>query len=281
MFNVINTRPSERADGLNQALQQAGYAVTPLPLLELVAEPFALIQQPLSAIRQVAVVVVVSPATAQLGLAGLQQLGILTSQLDCQWVAVGQGTAKILQQAGLTVQIPTLETSEGMLALDVFQPLTQAHESAVKDLETVLGTVMFWRGYGGRQFMLKQLASQQAVLSVNLYRRQLPAASRLHYQHLLDQYPLDQHRVDHPHALLISSGVSWQHWLELGQQFGWMMPRYILVLGQRVHQHVCDYISQKLPAMTADLGRQPQVILLDNLEPATLLMQLEQLQKCQ
>ncbi|RYY79716.1 MAG: uroporphyrinogen-III synthase [Moraxellaceae bacterium] len=277
MLDVINTRPSERADGLNQALQQAGYSVTQLPLLELVAEPFALIQQPLSTIRQVAVVVVVSPAAAQLGLAGLQQLGILPGQLDCQWVAVGQGTAKILQQTGLTVQIPTLETSEGMLALEVFQPPTQTDQSAVSGL----GTVMFWRGYGGRQFMLKQLASQQAVLSVNLYRRQLPASSSLHYQHLLDQHRLEQHMVDHPQVLLISSGVSWQHWLELGQQFGWIMPCYILVLGQRVYQQIHQYISQHCQAMRSDLAKPPRVILLDNLEPATLLMQLEQLQKCQ
>ena len=281
MFNVINTRPSERAEGVNQALQQAGYAVTPLPLLELVAEPFAHIQQPLSAIRQVAVVVVVSPAAAQLGLAGLQQLGILPSQLDCQWVAVGQGTAKILQQAGLTVQVPALETSEGMLALEVFQPFTQTHESALKDLETVLGTVMFWRGYGGRQFMLKQLASQQSVLSVNLYHRQLPASSSQHYQDLLAQHQLTQHRVDHVQVLLISSGVSWQHWVALGQQFGWMIPDYILVLGQRVYQQIGQYISQHGPARHDDVAKPPRVMLLDNLEPATLLMQLEQLKKCQ
>jgi len=69
MLHVLNTRPAERADGLNQALQQAGYRVSQLPLLELVAEPFEAIQPQLSEIWQVAVVVVVSPAAAQLGLA--------------------------------------------------------------------------------------------------------------------------------------------------------------------------------------------------------------------
>lgn len=268
MLHVLNTRPAERAAPLSQALQQAGYAVTEFPLLELVAVPFASIQSTLAEIRQAAVVVVVSPAAAQLGLEGLRQLNILPGQLACQWVAVGRGTASVLAQAGIAARIPVLETSEGMLALDVFTSL-QAQPASEK-------LVMFWRGHAGRQFMLKQLASQQRVMSVNLYERQLPGASRQRYQQLLNQPP---------QVLLISSGVSWQNWLQLGQQFGMIRPAYILVLGQRLAQKV----RQQLHGMPVDLrasanghvANSSKVIQLENLNPASVLAALAPLAKCQ
>lgn len=277
MLHVLNTRPAERADGLNQVLQQAGYRVSQLPLLELVAEPFEAIQLQLSEIWQVAVVVVVSPAAAQLGLAGLKQLAILPSQLACQWVAVGQGTAAILAQAGITAQVPSLETSEGMLALDIFQQAQHSTASCtITSDSAAAGPIMFWRGHGGRQFMLKQLASQQQVISLNLYDRQLPKSSKAQYQQLLN-HP--------PQVLIITSGVSWQHWLELGQQFGAMTPPYILVLGQRIYQKICQQTAHITVTTTAYANtchaNSPKVILLENLNPASILAMLDQLQKCQ
>ncbi|TEU28518.1 uroporphyrinogen-III synthase [Alkanindiges illinoisensis] len=277
MLHVLNTRPAERADGLNHALQQAGYRVSQLPLLELVAEPFEAIQPQLSKIWQVAVVVVVSPAAAQLGLAGLKQLDILPSQLACQWVAVGQGTAAILAQAGITAQVPALETSEGMLALDIFQQAQHSTASCNKTSDSAAaGPIMFWRGHGGRQFMLKQLASQQQVISLNLYDRQLPKSSKAQYQQLLN-HP--------PQVLIITSGVSWQYWLELGQQFGAMTPPYILVLGPRIYQKICQQTAHMTVTTTAYANtchaNSPKVILLENLNPASILAMLDQLQKCQ
>lgn len=277
MLHVLNTRPVERADGLNQALQQAGYQVSQLPLLELVAEPFEAIQPQLSEIWQVAVVVVVSPAAAQLGLAGLKQLDILPSQLACQWVAVGQGTAAILAQAGIHAQVPALETSEGMLALGIFQQAQHSTAScAITSDSAATGSIMFWRGHGGRQFMLKQLAGWQQVISLNLYDRQLPKSSKAQYQQLLN-HP--------PQVLIITSGVSWQHWLELGQQFGTMTPPYILVLGQRIYRKICQQAAHMtvttMPHIQTCNLTMPKVILLESLNPASILAMLNQLQKCQ
>lgn len=263
MLHVLNTRPTERADGLNQALQQAGYRVSALPLLELVAEPLDTIQQPLAEIRQVAVIVVVSPAAAQLGLDALKQLNIVPSQLTCQWVAVGQGTATVLAQAGIKAHIPLLETSEGMLALDVFQQ--DSHSPASK-------IIMFWRGHGGRQFMLRQLTSQQQVISVNLYHRQLPEHSQLNYQQLFN---------NPPQVLLISSGVSWQNWLQLGQQFGPIVPEYILVLGQRIYQKISQQAHILHRFGPDGKAVYPKAMLLESLNPATIVAVLDQLQKCQ
>lgn len=242
-WHVVNTRPTERADALNIALQQAGYQLTALPLLELVAEPLDAVQQPLAAIDQANVVVVVSPTAAQIGLDYLARLGIEASTLACRWVAVGQATAQILIQAGLQASIPDIETSEGILALSLFNQADLALQ------------VMFWRGHGGRQFMLQQLQNQQHhIISVNLYQRQLPAAATQIYQQLL-QHP--------PQVLIVSSGVSWQHWLSLRQEFGAIELSYVLVLGQRIFQKICKDINC--------MNHLPQVIALDSLQPDYIL----------
>ncbi|XID75125.1 uroporphyrinogen-III synthase [Alkanindiges sp. WGS2144] len=253
MLHVVNTRPGDRALGLTTVLQQTGYQVSSLPLLELIAEPFDdQLQQQLIQIRMTDIVVVVSPTAVELGLTYLQQLNIELASLTCQWVAVGQGTAEMLQQAGIFPQVPAIETSEGMLALDVFQVSGQPV------------TIMFWRGHGGRTLMLQTLqAQQQHTMSVNLYRRQLPAASKQQYISLLQNLP---------DVLLISSGASWQHWLQLGTEHGPLIPPYILVLGERVQQLVKNDV-QRLQANS-------QIILLSDLQPDSILQALQQLQKC-
>ncbi len=249
MLHIVNTRPTDRAAALTHTLTQAGYAVSCLPLLELVPAPFtAALQQQLAHIEQADIVVVVSPTAVELGLAYLQQLAINPVALKCQWIAVGQGTAEVLSRAGIDSVVPRIETSEGMLDLEVFQHAATALN------------VMFWRGHGGRQLMLQTLQLQQHhTSSINLYSRQLPHQSKLRYQQLLNQ---------RPDVLLISSGASWQHWLELGQQYQPLMPAYILVLGERVQQIIQAYLDKQLKT---------KVILLQDLQPARILNALQHL----
>ena len=92
----INTRPEDRASTLTQALQEVGYQVEALPLLELVAEPFLeSLQQLYQQLEQVQVIVVVSPTAVEVGMRYLQQAGISLDQLKhVQWIAVGQATAQ-------------------------------------------------------------------------------------------------------------------------------------------------------------------------------------------
>lgn len=251
-LHIVNTRPADRAAALTAYLIQAGYQVSCLPLLELVAQPHTLeLQQQLSQTPQVDIVVVVSPTAVQLGLAHLQQLGVDATALKCHWIAVGQGTADVLLQAGIHAVVPRIETSEGMLALDIFQQYDASF------------TVMFWRGFGGRQFMLQTLQKQQhQTISVNLYRRQLPSDSADLYQQLLS------HKPD---VLLISSGASWQNWLEIGQKFQQhIIPAYILVLGERVQQMIESSLAEPL---------QTNVILLEDLRPQLIVSVLQQLFK--
>jgi hypothetical protein len=67
----------------------------------------------------------------------------------------------------------------------------------------------------------------------------------------------------------VSSGVSWQNWLHLAQQFGGIELKYVLVLGQRIYQKILIDINS--------LSNPPQVIALDSLQPDYILEVLQQL----
>lgn len=252
-LHVINTRPAERATALTNALIAAGYQVSEFPLLELQACPLDdLLMQQLYQIKQMQVVVVVSPTAAELGLQAMTSLGIQPETLDIYWIAVGKGTARRLAEAGIKALVPDMETSEGMLQLQLFEKLTRLDAKHL----------MIWRGYGGLRFMFDQLKQQGwQVQDVNLYRRQLPEQSRKQFSKLCEQVP---------DVLLISSGQSWQYWQQLAQQ-RLFYPKFILVLGQRV----CSQIMQELNVLRLSL--QPQVIEVADLQPASVLAILQHL----
>lgn len=264
IWQVINTRPLERAEPLTSALKQAGFDVVELPLLELVACPFdEVMQQQLNQIHAAKNIVVVSPTAAKLGLQYLQQLGISPRTLSAQWVAVGQGTANELKAHGLAVTIPEVETSEGMMSLDIF-----AADSLVEPQPHKGNLIMFWRGYGGRRFMLEQLITQgQRVIDINLYQRKLPLQSISRYNTLFEHVP---------DVLLVSSGQSWQHWQQLAAQHQRqpIYPKVILVLGARVYQQI---VSTLISAGAIS----SHVVQMDDLQPSSIVKVLKQLQKCE
>ncbi|QER40810.1 uroporphyrinogen-III synthase [Acinetobacter suaedae] len=219
-MRFINTRPKDRADRLTQAMQGAGYEVECLPLLELIAEPFSeALQQLYQQLDQVQVIVAVSPTAVDIGMRYLDLAGIALHQLThIRWIAVGQATAKALAQFGIQSDVPAVESSEGMLDL----PLLKQQKNLQK--------IAFWRGLGGRQFMMQQL-QQKGVTIANfvLYRRQCPQESFIKFPQLLERMKSDQ-----PVAVLISSEASWQNWLQLCAQNPCKRTWIYLVLGERL-----------------------------------------------
>lgn len=166
----INTRPQDRASTLTEALVDAGYQVETLPLLELTAVPFSIeLQQLYQQLEQTQVIVVVSPTAVEVGMRYLQQANIDLVQLThIRWIAVGQATAQALAKFKIESLVPKVESSEGMLDLPILKQQDQ------------LKQIAFWRGLGGRQFMMQQLQQQGvSVLNFVLYRRQCPELSVL------------------------------------------------------------------------------------------------------
>lgn len=258
-MQFINTRPVERAQALTQCLRQAGIDVVELPLLELVARPCSTQLQTLyRQLVDVQVIVVVSPTAVQLGMQQLQQSGLQLAQLQhIKWVAVGQTTAQLLQEYGVESSVPEVETSEGMLSLPIFQNN--------KDLKKIA----FWRGEGGRQFMMQQcLVDQLEVLNFVLYERQLPQQTWAKYQTLLSAHTKDPQSYIH----CVSSEASWLNWLVLNQQHPELINQcQYLVLGERLYQILQEY--KKKNAMCFNIST------LENLKVSTVLQHVMQLQR--
>lgn len=248
---LINTRPADRSQALSQRLQAAGYRVLELPLLELAACPYSSqLQQLYQRLPQAQIIVVVSPTAVEIGMEYLEQSAIDLPQLQqVQWVAVGQTTAEALSHYGVHSWVPELETSEGMLKLSIFEQRSD------------LSTVAFWRGEGGRQFMMQSLQSRAIeVLNFVLYQRFCP---QLSHQRFIEMAPqLEQESG--PVVVTISSEASWLNWLMLGQASPQLVSQcHYLVLGPRLYE--------LLHAYQRDHNVHFHVLQLDSLKPDAVL----------
>lgn len=248
----INTRPEDRADALTQALLSVGYRVEALPLLELVAEPFSDVLQHLyQQLDETQVIVVVSPTAVEIGMRYLQQAGIQLAQLKhIQWIAVGQATAHALAKFDIVSDVPEVENSEGMLEL----PILKQREN--------LNKIAFWRGKGGRQFMMQQLQQQGvSILNFVLYRRQCPEGSKTGFLNIVQKLDPNQ-----PTAVLISSEASWQNWLQLCGQSSSDVQWIYLALGERLTKILTDSQVQ--------LGDAINIIQLENLTASEIIQRM-------
>ncbi|SPL71890.1 uroporphyrinogen-III synthase [Acinetobacter stercoris] len=220
----INTRPKDRAERLTEVLTRSGVKVIDFPLLILSAIPLSKqLEQLYSQLDSVEVIVVVSPTAANIGMQYLQQSGLQLSRLShIQWIAVGQATATTLSRYGIRSDVPRVETSEGMLDLDIFKQ------------QKNLQAVAFWRGEGGRQFMMQSLLDQGIqVFNFLLYERHCPEQSKLQFSELKHEILNTEDTV----VMCISSEASWRNWLNLCQnQIEILQKCYYLVLGERLYQ---------------------------------------------
>lgn len=253
----INTRPADRAQPLSEGLKAVGIDVLELPLLELKAEPWneGLAEQ-YAQLASVQIIVVVSPSAVHFGMQGLQQAGLSVQALQhIKWVAVGIATAQALLEYGFESDVPKVETSEGMLRLTVLQQLP----SNV--------SVAFWRGEGGRQFMMDCLLEQgNRVLNFVLYSRNCPEQSlQIFKQHLISLHSQPKF------AVLMSSEASWNYWLQLLSEHQELLNRASLfVLGERVEHLIEQYRLKHHFTYT--------VIQLQDMKINTILKQLKMIQ---
>lgn len=227
----INTRPQDRAKPLTMALHQQSIDVIELPLLELIARPLSsdltgLYRQ----LQSAKVIVVVSPTAVDVGMKYLNQLQISLADLaHVKWISVGQKTAESLIKYGVESLVPDVETSEGMLSL-----------SALKSLDTRTN-VAFWRGEGGRQFMMDTLISQgHKVLNFILYDRHCPEQSKQVIETIKQQL-----QQSPSYKMVVSSEASWLNWIELIQNNRDILNKAdYWVLGERLFQLLLNHQKQ-------------------------------------
>ena len=229
----INSRPTDRAEKLSHALRMAQVEVVELALLELLKRPYSnelahLYQQ----LPMAQIVVVVSPTAVRLGMDYLKQSSISLNELNqLQWIAVGDATAQALADYGITAEVPLVETSEGMLQLPILNYLKNGTKIA------------FWRGEGGRLFMMEQLKQQNMqILNFILYERRCPLLTQQNFPQFISKLaPYSSY------IMLISSEASWLNWLDLMQDQEQLLSKaHYFVLGERLYQVVSDYKKNHL-----------------------------------
>ncbi len=138
-------------------------------------------------------------------------------------------TAQALAEYGLDSVVPEVETSEGMLQLPVLQNLASD------------ASIAFWRGEGGRQFMMDTLMQHgRLILNFVLYERRCPNET------MQQQAELIQCLSEHNHYVaLISSEASWLNWLALlDTNIQLLQKGHFLVLGERLAQILKQYQQQ-------------------------------------
>ena len=255
----INTRPKDRASALSQVLAQSSFvqSILELPLLELHPVTWSMdLAMQMQQLRDADVIVVVSPTAVELGMQALQKADIALNTLKptLQWIAVGEATAVCLKRYGIMSHVPQVETSEGMLNLPILNDLATS------------STVGFWRGVGGREFMMNHLQeSGRQVINCVLYQRQCPHETIDYLKSHKNLINLRQ-----KYSILISSEASWLNWLlYLDSQHQMNMGCY-LVLGERLESVLKQYREQH----QLDF----QIIRLSDLQPLTIEKALARLQ---
>ena len=255
----INTRPIDRAQPLTQCLRQSGFDVVDLPLLALTPRPYNnTLQQLYLQLLSTQIIVVVSPTAVQIGMQYLQQSGLSLAQIQhIQWIAVGKKTAQRLLDYGVESHVPTVETSEGMLSLPLF--------NQVKEFKRIA----FWRGEGGRQFMMQQCQQHQiAVLNFLLYERYCPESSTAIFAQLIHT---DAQAQSH-YWMCVSSEASWRNWRVLCQQHPQLLQNcHYLVLGERLYQVLQD--DQHAAGYNFNMSK------ILNLDPDSVLEKITELQR--
>ncbi|WP_338560224.1 uroporphyrinogen-III synthase [Acinetobacter sp. KS-LM10] len=224
----INTRPPDRAKALTQCLEQADFNVIELPVLALRAKPFdETLRLNYQALPDASMIVVVSPTAVDIGMRYLQLAGLdICALRHIQWVAVGKTTAAALAQYGVESAIPEVETSEGMLSLSIFNTLNG------------IENIAFWRGEGGRQFMMQELQSKDiSILNFVLYERYCPEQTIQKFPEI-SAYLIEKERLKQvPYWVCISSEASWKNWLMLCRHAPELLSKcHYLVLGERLYQ---------------------------------------------
>ncbi|ESK38384.1 hypothetical protein P256_01923 [Acinetobacter nectaris CIP 110549] len=236
----INTRPRDRADALTREICKQGIDVLDVPLLHL--ESVALseqLTQQFHALPQANIIIVVSPTAAKIGLSYLAQVFQETPQLESiHWIAVGAKTAEVLKAAGINAHIPKVETSEGMLELPILK-------------QASIQSIAFWRGEGGRQFMMSHLAQKNInIINMILYKRSLPRETVTSFQHVAEILKQYHQKI----YVCISSEASWLNWLNLlKHDLDVVSKCHYIVLGARLHSIVAKNIPLEKILLASNL----------------------------
>lgn len=192
---LVLTRSDTDNRRLAGRLQAQGITGISLPLLQIDPQPETPEQRSLMLeLDRYHAVMVVSPIAAR---QGLERMDVYWPQPPAaiEWFAVGGGTAAVLEDYGLPVQIPQDgQDSEALLRLPAWQRLL-----SLPDLR-----VLIWRGMGGRDHLASTIVNAGGRVDLlELYQRNMPATLANDLNAAAEQGA---------RAIVILSGQALQHW---------------------------------------------------------------------
>ncbi|WP_088331434.1 uroporphyrinogen-III C-methyltransferase [Lacimicrobium sp. SS2-24] len=159
MAKFLLLRPEGKCQQSCIRFEAEGIDVVGIPLIDIVAQPDALTQwvEKLHSLPAQSKVIFISTSAARLAVDAMTDKE-WPSQLS--YFAVGNSTAALLRQAGVSVQVPQQQDSEGLLTL--------------AELNAINGqSVLLLKGEGGRPLLAQTLTERGAhLIALNLYRRQ-------------------------------------------------------------------------------------------------------------
>lgn len=238
-LHILNTRPAHQSGELTAALHAAGFAVSELPLLDIVVRSLTAEEERLLLeLDRYDGVFFISANAARYGLDAV-------AGFWPQWphalmtYAVGHATAELLAAAGLDVEIPPARAdSEGLLQLPSLQQVAGKR-------------FLLMRGVGGRELLRRGLEARAARVDVlELYRRELPAAAAEQWRAM----------VTRPDIVLLTSPDALRHWQQVaGAQA--VQPRWLVV-------------SERMAALAREAGA--TVLLADGADKLSLVHALQE-----
>ena len=158
-LHIVLTRPAGQVDALKSRIQAAGGEVLALPLLAIAPPSNSVHAEVLHAqLAQADAVIFISPNAVRMALAVLPASGWSPAP---RLVAIGQGTARALREAGFSHVLTPREgaDSEAVLALPELQQLAGQR-------------ILLVRGEGGREFLASALGDRGAMVEhAIVYRR--------------------------------------------------------------------------------------------------------------
>ena len=247
-LSVLLTRPEHQIEELRQLIQKAGGTPVCFSVTKIISMDGNHLLESLfrDNISKTDLAVFVSPNAVTFGIELLKKHALALPS-DCKILAVGPGTAKLIERNRLKVHdYPKAEfNSEALLALPSLDQVQGKH-------------VLIVRGLGGREKIARELSIRKAIVC------QLPCYKRLPSKDL-DTSVLDTFYREKKPAIVFTSVSAVDHFVLLNSAKNLMSTPSLFVVVS----------SDRIAAHCSSLGFKGQVIVANNAGAPAILAALE------
>lgn len=214
-LRVLNTRPEEQAQALNQALHDAGLVAVTLPGLTIVPNTCDWLSSILP-LTQASQAIFISPNAVTYCFDYLKQHNITWPE-TIRVTAIGNTTAARLEAYGIrSCQVPVVATSEHLIQLDSFQSIR--HQ-----------TIFLFKGSNGRELISQYLLTKEArLIPVCVYNTQKPTISKEYIDYLWQNNAID--------TIVFTSAQALQHIISAftEESLVWFCSKPCVVISERL-----------------------------------------------